>query len=198
MTSLTLSLSRSLARTLQAGDEILVNRMSQDANIATRLLIAEDRGCQVRWVDIHAEDCTLDMADLEGQITERTKIVAVGYASNAVGTVNDVRKAVQLAHQVGALCYIDAVQFAPHKPIDVQALDCDFLACSAYKFFGPHARILYGKYDLLYPLTTYKVRPAGNLPPDKFETGTTSFEAMAGTLGANQNFALFRRNFLCA
>jgi len=195
MTSLTLSLSRSLARTLQAGDEIVVTRLDHDANIAPWLLIAEDRGCQVRWVDIHAEDCTLDMADLEGQITERTKIVAVGYASNAVGTVNDVRKAVQLAHQVGALCYIDAVQFAPHKPIDVQALDCDFLVCSAYKFFGPHAGILYGKYDLLDRLTAYKVRPAGNLPPDKFETGTPSFEAMAGTLGAIQYFDWIGQTF---
>jgi cysteine desulfurase family protein (TIGR01976 family) len=195
MTSLTLSLSRSLARTLQAGDEIVVTRLDHDANIAPWLLIAEDRGCQVRWVDIHAEDCTLDMADLERQITERTKIVAVGYASNAVGTVNDVRKAVQLAHQVGALCYIDAVQFAPHKPIDVQALDCDFLVCSAYKFFGPHAGILYGKYDLLDRLTAYKVRPAGNLPPDKFETGTPSFEAMAGTLGAIQYFAWIGQTF---
>src|SRR5437879_978338 len=195
MTSLTLSLSRSLARTLQAGDEIVVTRLDHDANIAPWLLIAEDRGCQVRWVDIHAEDCTLDMADLERQITERTKIVAVGYASNAVGTVNDVRKAVQLAHRVGALCYIDAVQFAPHKPIDVQALDCDFLVCSAYKFFGPHAGILYGKYDLLDRLTAYKVRPAGNLPPDKFETGTPSFEAMAGTLGAIQYFDWIGQTF---
>jgi cysteine desulfurase family protein (TIGR01976 family) len=195
MTSLTLSLSRSLARTLQAGDEIVVTRLDHDANIAPWLLIAEDRGCQVRWVDIHAEDCTLDMADLERQITERTKIVAIGYASNAVGTVNDVRKAVQLAHQVGALCYIDAVQFAPHKPIDVQALDCDFLVCSAYKFFGPHAGILYGKYDLLDRLTAYKVRPAGNLPPDKFETGTPSFEAMAGTLGAIQYFDWIGQTF---
>jgi cysteine desulfurase family protein (TIGR01976 family) len=182
MTSLTLHISRSLARTLRSGDELVVTRLDHDANIAPWLLIAEDRGCTVRWVDIH-EDCTLDMEDFARQITERTKIVAVGYASNAVGTINDVRRVVQLAHGVGALCYVDAVQFAPHKAIDVQALDCDFLVCSAYKFFGPHIGILYGKYDLLERLTAYKVRPSGNLPPNKFETGTQSFESIAGVHG---------------
>jgi cysteine desulfurase family protein (TIGR01976 family) len=189
MTSLTLHISRSLARTLHPGDELVVTRLDHDANIAPWLLIAEDRGCHVRWVDIHAEDCTLDMDDLEQQITSRTKIVAAGYASNAVGTINDVQRIVQLAHRVGALCYIDAVQYAPHKPIDVQELDCDFLACSAYKFFGPHIGILYGKYALLDQLTAYKVRPAGNLPPDKFETGTQSFESITGTLGALEYLA---------
>jgi cysteine desulfurase family protein (TIGR01976 family) len=184
MTTLTLSISRSLARTLQPGDEIVVTRLDHDANVAPWLLIAEDRGCHVRWVDIHEADCTLDMEDMERQVTERTKIVAVGYASNAVGTINDVQRAVQLAHAVGALCFVDAVQYAPHKMIDVRALDCDFLACSAYKFFGPHLGILYGKYALLDSLTAYKVRPASNQPPDKFETGTQSFEAIAGTLGA--------------
>lgn len=184
MTTLTLSISRSLARTLKAGDEIVVTRLDHDANVAPWLLIAEDRDCTIRWVDFHPEDCTLDMQSLEQQINERTKIVAVGYASNAVGTINDVKRAVELAHSVGAVCFVDAVQYAPHRPIDVQELDCDFLTCSAYKFFGPHLGILYGKYDLLDRLTAYKVRPAGNLPPDKFETGTLSFEAIAGTLGA--------------
>ncbi len=188
MTTLTFSISRSLARMLHPGDEIVVTHLDHDGNVAPWLLIAEDRGCTVRWVDMHEEDCTLDMADLERQITERTKIVAVGYASNAVGTINDVRRAVELAHEAGALCFVDAVQYAPHRPIDVQALDCDFLACSAYKFFGPHLGILYGKYNLLDSLTAYKVRPAGNLPPDKFETGTQSFEAIAGTLGAMEYF----------
>ncbi|MHB8597978.1 MAG: cysteine desulfurase-like protein [Ktedonobacteraceae bacterium] len=184
MTTLTLSISRSLARTLQPGDEIVVTRLDHDANVAPWLLVAEDRDCTIRWVDFRPEDCTLDMKSLEQQINERTKIVAVGYASNAVGTINDVRRAVQLAHAVGAICFVDAVQYAPHRPIDVQALDCDLLACSAYKFFGPHIGILYGKYDLLDRLTAYKVRPAGDLPPDKFETGTLSFESIAGTLGA--------------
>jgi cysteine desulfurase family protein (TIGR01976 family) len=184
MTSLTFHISRSIARRLQPGDELVVTRLDHDANISPWLLIAEDRGCQVRWVDINPEDCTLNMAEMERLITPKTKVVAVGYASNAMGTVNDVKRAVQLAHQVGALCYIDAVQFAPHKPIDVQDLDCDFLACSAYKFFGPHTGILYGKYELLDEMTAYKVRPADNFPPDKYETGTPSFESIAGVLGA--------------
>ncbi len=184
MTTLTFHISRSLARTLSPGDEIVVTRLDHDANVAPWLMIAEDRGCTVHWVDFHEDDCTLDMEDMARQITDRTKIVAVGYASNAVGTINDVQRAVELAHQVGAICYVDAVQYAPHRPIDVQALDCDFLVCSAYKFFGPHLGILYGKYDLLDKLPAYKVRPADNLPPEKFETGTQSFEAIAGTLGA--------------
>ena len=184
MTSLTLHISRSLARWLSPGDEIVVTRLDHDANVAPWLLIAEDRGCQVRWVDVQPEDYMLAMEDLERQLTARTKIVAVGYASNALGTINDVQRVVQLAHSVGALCFIDAVQYAPHRLIDVQALDCDFLACSAYKFFGPHTGVLYGKYALLDQLTAYKVRPAGNLPPDKFETGTQSFESIAGVLGA--------------
>src|SRR5258708_25116905 len=183
-----MSISRSLALFLSEGDEIVVPRLDNEANIGPWLLIAEEKGCNIRWVDIHQEDCTLDMEHMAQQVTPRTKIVAVGYASNAVGTINDVRKAVELAHSVGALCYIDAVQYAPHKPIDVQALDCDFLACSAYKFFGPHLGILYGKYELLDRLTAYKVRPSGDLPPDKFETGTQSFEAIAGTLGAMEYF----------
>ena len=195
MTSLTLHISRSIARTLHPDDEIVVTRLDHDANIAPWLLIAEDRGCTVRWVDIHPEDCTLDMEDMQRQITPRTKLVAVGYASNAVGTVNDVKRAVELAHSVGALCFIDAVQYAPHKLIDVQALNCDFLACSAYKFFGPHTGILYGKYDLLDTLTAYKVRPSGNLPPDKFETGTQSFESIAATLGALEYFAWLGKQF---
>ena len=195
MTSLTLHISRSIARTLDPGDEIVVTRLDHDANIAPWLLIAEDRGCTVRWVDIHPEDCTLNMEDMQRQITPRTKLVAIGYASNAVGTVNDVKQAVELAHNVGALCFIDAVQYAPHKLIDVQALDCDFLACSAYKFFGPHTGILYGKYDLLDKLTAYKVRPSGNLPPDKFETGTQSFESIAATLGAMEYFAWIGKQF---
>ncbi|GAC1616760.1 MAG: cysteine desulfurase-like protein [Ktedonobacteraceae bacterium] len=195
MTSLTLHISRSIARTLSPGDEIVVTRLDHDANIAPWLLIAEDKGCTVRWVDIHPEDCTLDMDDMQRQITPRTKLVALGYASNAVGTVNDVKRAVALAHSVGALCFIDAVQYAPHKLIDVQALDCDFLACSAYKFFGPHTGILYGKYDLLDKLTAYKVRPSGKQPPDKFETGTQSFESIAATLGAMEYFAWLGKQF---
>jgi cysteine desulfurase family protein (TIGR01976 family) len=188
MTSLTLHMSRSLARTLNAGDEIVVTRLDHDANIAPWLLIAEDRGCALKWVDFDPEDCTWSVEALKQQLTERTKIVAIGYASNAVGTINPVAEAVQAAHEIGALVYVDAVQYAPHGPIDVQALDCDFLACSAYKFFGPHTGILYGKYELLDQLKAYKVRPAHNEPPHKFETGTQSFESIAAVHGALEYF----------
>jgi cysteine desulfurase family protein (TIGR01976 family) len=125
---------------------------------------------------------------LQRQLTDRTKLVAIGYASNAVGTINPVAEAVKIAHEVGALVYVDAVQYAPHGPIDVLALDCDFLACSAYKFFGPHTGMLYGKYHLLEELKAYKVRPAHNEPPHKFETGTQSFESIAGVHGALEYF----------
>ena len=195
MTTLTFHISRSLARTLQPGDELVVTRLDHDANISPWLMAAQDRGCTVRWVDFREQDCTLDLQSLEEQINERTKIVAVGYASNAVGTINDVQRAVELAHRVGALAYIDAVQYAPHRPIDVQALDCDFLVCSAYKYFGPHLGVFYGKYDLLDSLTAYKVRPASNEPGEKFETGTQSFEAIAGTLGAMEYLQWLGRTF---
>lgn len=188
MTTLTFSLSRALGRWLAPGDEIVVTRLDHDANIAPWLLLAEDRGAVVKWVDIRAEDCTLDMSDFESQISDKTKIVACGYASNAVGTINDVKTVVGLAHAVGALCFVDAVQYAPHGPIDVQALDCDFLACSAYKFFGPHVGILYGKYTLLDRLPAYKVRPAEDRPPHKFQTGTQNHEGLAGVLGAVEYF----------
>ena len=145
MTTLTLSLSRSLARELQPGDEIVVTRLDHDANITPWTLIAQDRGCTVRWVDFDVEDCTLRMDQMEDFINERTRLVAVGYASNAVGTINPVRRIVQMAHDAGALCYVDAVQYAPHGPIDVQKLDCDFLVVSGYKIFGPHVGALYSK-----------------------------------------------------
>lgn len=188
MTSLTLHISRSLARMLNAGDEIVVTRLDHDANIAPWMLIAEDRGCTLKWVDFDPEDCTWSVDALKQQLTSKTKLVAIGYASNAVGTINPVAEAVKAAHAVGALVYIDAVQYAPHGPIDVRALDCDFLACSAYKFFGPHTGILYGKYELLDKLRAYKVRPAHNEPPHKFETGTQSFESIAAVLGAVEYF----------
>ncbi len=188
MTTLTFTLSRALGRLLAPGDEIVVTRLDHDANVSPWRLLAEDRGAVLKWVDFRPEDCTLDMADFESQISDRTKIVACGYASNAVGTINDIASVIQLAHAVCALCYVDAVQYAPHGPIDVQAIDCDFLACSAYKFFGPHVGILYGKYDLLDRLRAYKVRPADDRPPAKFETGTPNFEGQAGALGAVEYF----------
>jgi cysteine desulfurase family protein (TIGR01976 family) len=188
MTTLTFHISRSLARTFQPGDTIVVTRLDHDANISPWLMAAEDRGCRVRWVDIHPEDGTLDLEDFQAALQEKPKLVAVGYASNALGTINPVEQLVAWAHAAGALVYIDAVQYAPHGPIDVQKLGCDFLVCSAYKFFGPHQGILYGRYELLDRLQAYRVRPAPQTPPGKFETGTGNFEHMAGTLGAIEYF----------
>ncbi|MCC6147532.1 MAG: cysteine desulfurase-like protein [Anaerolineaceae bacterium] len=188
MTSLTYQISRSLGRTFQPGDTIVVTRLDHDANISPWLQIAEDRGCSVRWVDFHPEDGTLDLEDLKKALESAPKLVAVGYASNALGTINPLKTIIPLVHAAGALVYVDAVQYAPHGPIDVQDLGCDFLACSSYKFFGPHLGILYGKYDLLDQLTAYRVRPAPAQPPSKFETGTGNFEAICGLHGALDYF----------
>lgn len=188
MTTLTFHISRSLGKRLQAGDEIVVTRLDHDANIAPWLLLAEDCGAVIQWVDLDPEDCTLPLDNFRAVIGPRTKIVAVGYASNASGTINDVAAVIQLAHAVGALAYVDAVQYAPHGIIDVQALGCDFLACSAYKFFGPHAGILFGKHELLESLPAYKVRPATNEGSGKWETGTQNHEGQAGVLGAVEYF----------
>ena len=184
MTSLTFNLSRSIARTWQAGDEIVVTNLDHDANITPWVMAAEDRGVKVRRVDFDPQNGTLNLEDLAKALENRPRLVAVGYASNALGTINPVGKIVQMAHAVGARVYIDAVQYAPHGPIDVQALDCDFLVASSYKFFGPHVGALYGKHELLDELTAYKVRPAPSDPPGKFETGTGNFEGYAGVLGA--------------
>jgi cysteine desulfurase family protein (TIGR01976 family) len=184
MTTLTFHLSRSLARGLQPGDEIIVTHLDHDANISPWLDVAEDRGCVVRWLDFDVEDGTLRLEQLDGLLSTRTKLVACGYASNALGTINLVAQIIARAHQAGALTYIDAVHYAPHGPIDVQALGCDFLVASAYKFFGPHVGVLYGRYDLLDGLPAYRVRPAPAQPPGKFETGTGNFEGIAGVLGA--------------
>lgn len=195
MTSLTFAISRALGRTLTAGDTIVVTRLDHDANISPWLMMAEDRGCRIRWVDIHPEDGTLDMEDMQRAINEGPKIVAVGYASNALGTINPVAQITAMAHAAGALIYIDAVQYAPHGPIDVQKLGCDFLVCSAYKFFGPHLGVLYGRYELLDRLPAYRVRPAPQDPPGKFETGTGNFEHMAGLLGALEYFQWLGEHF---
>jgi cysteine desulfurase family protein (TIGR01976 family) len=195
MTTLTLSLSRALARTFTPGDEIVVTRLDHDANISPWLLAAEDRGCKITWVDFDVEDCTLKLDDFERALSKKPKLVAFGYASNAVGTINPVHRLTRMAHDAGALVYVDAVQYAPHGPIDVQDIGCDFLVCSAYKFFGPHAGILYGRYDLLDGLTAYKVRPAPALPPGKFETGTQNHEGIAGVLGAVEYLAWVGETF---
>ncbi|MCX7609636.1 MAG: cysteine desulfurase-like protein [Anaerolineales bacterium] len=184
MTTLTLHLSRSLAQMLNPGDEIVVTRLDHDANISPWLLVAEDRGCQVTWIDFDVEDGTLKLDEFERALERRPKLAAFGYASNALGTVNPVRKLTEMAHAVGTLVYVDAVQYAPHGPIDVQDLRVDFLVCSSYKFFGPHAGILYGRADLLRELKAYKVRPAPDSLPGKWETGTQNHEGIAGVLGA--------------
>ena len=188
MTSLTLHISRSLACNLQPGDEIVVTRLDHDANISPWLLIAADRGCNVTWVDFDVEQGTLDLEDFARALERKPKIVAFGYASNALGTVNPVRKLTRMAKEAGAIVYVDAVQYAPHGPIDVQDIGSDFLVCSSYKFFGPHAGILYGRRALLEELKAYKVRPASNDIPYKWETGTQNHEGIAGVLGAIEYF----------
>ena len=180
MTSLTFAMSRAIGRELGPGDEIVVTRLDHDANVSPWVAMAEDRGVTVRWADIHDQNCTLDMADLASKINDRTKIVAVGYASNAVGTINPVRVIVKLAHAVGALAYVDAVHYGPHGLIDVAGLGCDFLACSTYKFFGPHMGVLFGKREHLQRLRPYKVRPNTNAIPNCWEWGTLNHECIAG------------------
>ena len=180
MTTLTFAMSRAIGRDLKPGDEIVVTRLDHDANVSPWLAMAEDRGITVRWAEIHDEDCTLDMADLASKINSKTKLVAAGYASNAVGTINPVKEIVRLAHAAGALAYIDAVHYGPHGLIDVAALDCDFLVCSTYKFFGPHMGVLFGKREHLKRLRPYKVRPNTNAIPNCWEWGTLNHECIAG------------------
>ena len=179
MTTLTFAISRSIGRELGPGDEILLTHLDHDANVSPWRAL-EERGVTIRYVDINEEDCTLNMADLAQKLSSRTRVMAVGYASNAVGTINDVKEIVRLAHQKGALAYIDAVHYAPHGPIDVRALDCDFLVCSSYKFFGPHMGILYGKREHLQRLQPYKVRANTNAVPNRWEWGTLNHECIAG------------------
>ena len=179
MTSLTFALSRSIGRELGPGDEIVLTHLDHDANVSTWRAL-EERGATVRFVDINEVDCTLDMSDLARKISGHTRLVAVGYASNAVGTINNVREVVRLSRQAGALTYIDAVHYAPHGPIDVRVLDCDFLVCSTYKFFGPHMGVLYGKREQLKRLHPYKVRALTNNSPFRWEWGTLNHECIAG------------------
>jgi cysteine desulfurase family protein (TIGR01976 family) len=195
MTTLNFGLTRALAKTLSPGDEIVLTRMDHDANVAPWLLIAQDYDLVVRWVDIRTADCTLDMDSLEAALTDRTKVVATVHASNAVGTINPVAQIAQMAHAAGAFYVVDAVQSAPHIPIDVQAIGCDFLLCSAYKFYGPHIGILWGRYDLLADLPAYKVRPSRDVPPFRWETGTPSFETIAGVGGAIDYLASIGRKY---
>ena len=177
MTTLTFAMSRAIGRELGPGDEILLTHLDHSANVSPWQAL-EERGVKIRFVDINEEDCTLNMDDLARKLSSHTKVVAVGYASNAVGTINDVKKIIRMAHESGAMAYIDAVHYAPHGLIDVGELDCDFLACSTYKFFGPHMGVLYGKRKHLERLHPYKVRPNTDAVPGRWESGTLNHDAL--------------------
>jgi cysteine desulfurase family protein (TIGR01976 family) len=181
MTTLTFHLGRALGRGWRAGDEIVVTELDHHANVDTWRALERDRGLAVRTVRVDPARCQLDWDDFAARVTPRTKLVAIGAASNAVGTINDVVRAVSLARAVGALVFVDAVHYAAHELADVRALDCDFLACSAYKFYGPHEGILWGRHDLLASLDLPKLRPAPSAPPDSLETGTQNHEGIVGT-----------------
>ena len=184
MTSLTFALARSLARNWSAGDEIIVPRLDHDANVSPWVLAAEDAGVTVHFVGLRPDDYTLDLEELQNKLSEKTRLVAVGCASNASGGINPVQDICSWAHDAGSLVFLDAVHYAPHRLIDVPAWDCDFLACSTYKFFGPHVGVCWGRRELLEELTAYKVRPAENALPDKWMTGTQNHEGIAGALAA--------------
>jgi len=188
MTTLTFALSRAIGRELKSGDELLVTCLDHDANVSPWVCL-EERGVKVRTADVNPSDCTLDMFDLSAKIRRNTRLVAVGWAANAVGTMSDVNEIVRLAHAAGAMAFIDAVHYAPHGPIDVRALDCDFLACSSYKFFGPHLGILYGKREQLQRLRPYKLRACTEQLPDRWETGTQNHECLAGLAAAIEYIA---------
>jgi cysteine desulfurase family protein (TIGR01976 family) len=179
MTTLTYAISRAIGRDLGPGDEILVTRLDHDANVSPWLAL-EEKGVTIRWAEIHPGDCTLDVEDLAAKLNSKTRVVAIGYASNAVGTINPVKEIVRLAHTVGALAHVDAVHYGPHGLIDVTALDCDFLVCSTYKFFGPHMGVLFGKREHLQRLRPYKVRPLTDASPNRWEWGTLNHECIAG------------------
>jgi cysteine desulfurase family protein (TIGR01976 family) len=185
MTTLNFALTRTVGRELSAGDEIVVTRLDHDANVAPWLELAHDLDLVVRHADLHEEDCTLDLADLERQFSSRTRIVAFPWASNAVGSITDVRRVADLAHDAGALAWVDAVHYAPHGPIDVAAVGADVLICSPYKFFGPHLGLFFGRQEVLRRWPPYKVRPSANEPAShRFETGTLAHELLAGFTAA--------------
>jgi cysteine desulfurase family protein (TIGR01976 family) len=188
MTTLTFALSRAIGRELRPGDEIVVTRLDHDANVSPWLALQE-RGVTVRYVDIQVPECTIDMSDFQRQLTPRTRLVAITHASNAVGTIPDLAAVSRAAHAVGAWVWVDAVHYGPHGPIDVRAIDCDFLVCSSYKFYGPHQGLLYGRRELLQRLRPYKVRPSSDEVPTRWETGTQNHECLAGMLGAFEYLA---------
>jgi cysteine desulfurase family protein (TIGR01976 family) len=188
MTTLTFHMSRAIGQTLTKGSQIILTRMDHDANISPWLLLARDHGLKVVWADFDPATGRLDVESIAKLVTSKTKLIACSYASNALGTINDIKRVTEIAHGAGATIYVDAVQYAPHGPIDVQGLDCDFLVCSAYKFFGPHIGILYGKREQLEGQPAYKVRPAADTVPERWETGTLNHEGIAGTKAAVDHF----------
>jgi cysteine desulfurase family protein (TIGR01976 family) len=189
MTTLTFALSRALARTWKPGDEVVVTQLDHDANITPWMLAARDAGATLRTALVRPDDCTLDLEELRSLITDRTRLVAVGCASNSVGTLNPVKEICQWARDAGALSVLDAVHYAPHLAIDVKAMGCDFLLCSAYKFFGPHIGIQWGRRELLESVTPYKLRPAPDDLPGKWMTGTQVHEGIAGVKAAIEYLA---------
>ena len=193
MTTITYAISRAIARELNPGDEILLTTLDHDANYSPWKAL-EEKGIVIRTVDIREGDCTLDLDDLKSKLNEKTRLVAVGYASNSVGTINPVAEITRLAHAAGAMIYIDAVHYAPHGLIDVKGLDCDFLVCSPYKFFGPHMGALYGKRQLLQSFRPYKVRPCSDQLPDRWESGTQIHELIAGIGAAVEYLAELGRH----
>lgn len=189
MTTITLHVSRSIGRHLSAGDEIILTRMDHDANVMPWVLLARDLGFEIKWLPFNLESFEFELAELDKLISDRTRLICIGGASNLTGTIHDVKAICARARAAGAWTYVDAVQSAPHVATDVQDLDCDFLVCSAYKFFGPHQGILYGRSDVMQQLEPYKVRPASDHPPGSYETGTQSHEGAAGVAAVVEYFA---------
>ncbi|MBX3278666.1 MAG: cysteine desulfurase-like protein [Acidobacteria bacterium] len=184
MTTLTFHLARALGRNWSEGDEIVTTELDHHANIAPWQRLVAERGITVRTVRMLPETGTLDLEELERSITDRTRLLAIGAASNALGTINDVGRAAQLAHRAGALVFVDAVHYAAHELVDVKRLDCDFLACSAYKFYGPHLGVMFGRRELLAEIDFPKLRPAPDSAPERAETGTQNHEGIAGAAAA--------------
>jgi cysteine desulfurase family protein (TIGR01976 family) len=193
MTSLTFHMSRSICHAFQRGDQIVITRMEHEGNVGAWLEIAKDKGLEIRWVDFNRESWQVEPEDLARQLTERTRLVALNHASNLTGSINDVARLTRIAKDAGALVYVDAVQLAPHHLVDVQALGCDFLACSSYKFFGPHLGIVWGRQELLQSLYPYKGRCVSDATPDRFEMGTPQYELLAGLTATVEYFEALGR-----
>jgi cysteine desulfurase family protein (TIGR01976 family) len=197
MTSLTFSFSRSLGRTFRPGDEIILTRMDHEGNVAPWLAMAQERGMTVRWLDFDRRTWRVEPHALDAVLSDRTRLLALNYASNLTGSINDVRALAARAKQTGALVYVDAVQYAPHRLTDAPSLGCDFLTCSSYKFYGPHLGVLWGREELLEEMYAYKVRPVPDTLPEKFEVGTPQLELLAGVTAAVRYFEWLGQLFGC-